>query len=278
LCWMLIVIISEVTAFAAEPGQQLDLGKATEKILNPVSDAWNFNFEYDLLIMEGNITDDRRLSHVLTFEPVISLPLGADWNLINRAILQFPISETLQSDGTWRRDSGFGDMELAQVLSPERGIGLMNIMGAGWTWIFPTASDDTLGQGKYQLGPAVVIGNITDKYQVAAAFQQWWAIGGDDKRNYTSSMSIGYWLQWRVTPTLTIGMNPTITADWTEDLDDRWTVPVGLGCSKTVNIGNIPFSFSVEADYSIVRPRTFGQEWDINFTITTSIPNPFKHK
>ena len=273
-----IFIISAVTAFAAEPDQQLDLGKATEKILNPISDVWSFNFEYDLLIMEGNITDDRRLSNILTFKPVISFPLGVDWNLINRPTLQLPIEETLQSDGTWRRDSGFGDMALAQVISPERGIGQINIIGAGWTWIFPTASDDTLGQGKCQLGPAVAIGSITDKYQVAAVFQQWWSIGGDDERNYTSSMSLEYWLQWRVNPTFTVGMNPTITADWTADLDERWTVPVGLGFSKTINIGNIPVNFSVEADYSIVRPKSFGQEWDINFTITPAIPNPFKHR
>jgi len=34
----------------------------------------------------------------------------------------------------------------------------------------------------------------------------------------------------------------------------------------------------VEADYSIIHPKTLGQEWDISFSIAPTIQNPFRHK
>ena len=271
-----IISVLTTTVSASETSQQKDLGKETTDILNPLSDVCDINFEYDILVMEGKIAEDRKINNLLTIKPVLAIPLNKDWNLVTRSTLPFPVSENFQSNGSWNCDSGFGDMKLTQMITPDNGIGPINILGAGWSWIFPTASDKTLGQGKYQLGPAFAVGRITDKYQVAVVVQQWWSVGGDNEREDASSLNIEYWLQWRVTPTFTIGMNPIITADWRQDLSNRWTVPIGLGCSKTIQIGNIPVNFSIEADYSVIRPKDFGEEWDINFTITPSFPNPFK--
>ena len=278
LFFILLMNILVIPIFASDPHPQKDLGKATEAIINPISETWDFNFEYDFIISDGKSTQQRRYANILTFKPRISFPLGEDWDLVNRITLPIPIEDVQQADNSWSWDGGLGDISLVQILSPIKGVDSLNIIGAGWTWTFPTASEDTLGDGKYKLGPAAVIGKMTDKYQVAVLLEQWWSIGGDGERKDTSEMNIEYWLEWFVTPTFTIGMNPTITADWKENIDNRWTLPVGIGCSKTVSIGNIPVNFAVEVDYSIICPKSFGEKWDISFTITPVIDNPFKRK
>ena len=63
-------------------------------------------------------------------------------------------------------------------------------MAAGPTWIFPTAGSDFTGQGKWQVGPAVGGGYITNKFMIAALAQQWWSFAGDADRKHTNQVNI----------------------------------------------------------------------------------------
>ena len=56
--------------------------------------------------------------------------------------------------------SGFGDTILATLLSPSPRLAGPWLLGAGPSFIFPTASNSRLGQNKWQLGPAVVFGYL----------------------------------------------------------------------------------------------------------------------
>lgn len=272
------LLLAGPTAFAEEPGQQ-DLGQVSAKLLNPVSDLWSLSFQNKFTWNDGDITDGSRKQNGFVFQPITPVPLTEDWNLINRTIIPIvyaEIPEVGQGGIDFDSESGLGDIALLQLLSPADPPEGMNILGAGWTWIFPTASDDDLGSEKLQIGPAAAVGRITDKYVAGALAQQWWSIAGDDDRDHTSHMSLQYFLQWRVTPTTNIGMTPTITADWEADSDDRWSVPVGLGFSTTVKIGKMPISLAAEMQYYAVQPDTFGPEWSFVLTVTPVILNPFK--
>ena len=56
------------------------------------------------------------------------------------------------------------------------------------------------------------------------------------------------------------------------------TLPVGLGVGKTVKIGKMPIKIILEAEYAVIRPDDFGQEWNIVLQITPGIKSPFsKH-
>lgn len=73
------------------------------------------------------------------------------------------------SDGVAGHKTGFGDIQLLSLLGPSHSRGL--IWGAGGTFKFPTASDDLLGSGKYQAGPAAMLFYI-EKPWVAGALVQ----------------------------------------------------------------------------------------------------------
>jgi hypothetical protein len=72
-----------------------------------------------------------------------------------------------------------------------------------------------------------------------------------------------------------IGAGPSITYNWEADEGDRLTVPIGLGVTKTVRFGKIPAKLRAEIHYSVVRPDTFGEKWNIRLQITPVIKSPF---
>jgi hypothetical protein len=82
-----------------------------------------------------------------------------------------------------------GDTILLELLSPANS-------GSGSSapdrFIFPTATSTFTGQGKWQAGPGVVVGYLSDKFLLALFPQQWWSIGGDSGSAGRSSAAAHY--------------------------------------------------------------------------------------
>lgn len=67
-------------------------------------------------------------------------------------------------------------------------------------------------------------------------------------------------------------MSPNITYNRKADGGDAWTVPVGLGVSRTVHMGNMPVKLALEGQSMVIHPNDYGPRWNIRFTITPVIP------
>ena len=74
---------------------------------------------------------------------------------------------------------------------------------------------------------------------------------------------------------MSIGMGPTVTIDWEAESENRVTFPVGLGLTKTVRWNKTPIKLRIEAHYSIVKPKDYGNSWNFRLQVTPVIPNPF---
>ena len=162
----------------------------------------------------------------------------------------------------------FGDTILAQVFSPADTEPW--IFGIGPTWIFPTAGSDFTGQGKWQVGPAVGGGYITDEFMIAALAQQWWSFAGDEDRPDTSQLNLLPLVYKYFDDGWSVGYSGNILADWKAD-DDVWTVPLGLSVGKVVMLGKLPVQFQIAGQYFPIKPDG-GPEWNIQFQITPIIP------
>ena len=75
-----------------------------------------------------------------------------------------------------------------------------------------------------------------------------------------------------------IGMGPTISIDWEVKSENRYTIPDGLGVTKTARFGSTPVKFRLEAHYCVIRPEDLGTEWKILFRITPVSSSPFQRK
>ena len=160
------------------------------------------------------------------------------------------------------------------------------IFAGGISQIFPTASEDVLGQGKYQIGPAGLIlrlgkdygGFGIEHFNFGLLPQQWWSYAGDDDRADTSQMDIQYFINWKATPTQLIGMTPNISINWEADggFDDKVSFPIGLGTIGLFKAGKLPVRWGAEVQYYLTGPDSVGKEWNLRFFIAPIIANPFK--
>ncbi len=67
---------------------------------------------------------------------------------------------------------------------------------------------------------------------------------------------------------------PNIIANWEQDSGNVWTVPVGLGINKTINIGKVPVRFGAEVYYSVVQPDdVIGSKWDLRLYAIPAAPS-----
>lgn len=226
------------------------------------------------MFSEGPPSNRERWSYNLNFQPVLPLRLTENWNLITRPL--FPVlagvdvPEPSGGGVNWTEKGGFGDLVLVSLLSPKSGEGLL--WGVGPTFIFPTASDSALGQGKWQAGPAAVVLYLGKEWIVGALAQQWWSFAGDSNRPDTSQANIQYFIQYLLPDHWQVGLAPNVTVNWKADSGNKLNFPIGLGVGKLVRFGKLPVKFTVEIDYSVVKPDDFSQRWLIRFQVIPVLP------
>ncbi len=239
--------------------------------------------EWHIDLLEGDITSETRYAYTHIFQPVIPIPipaLGDDWISVTRPTL--PIiydAEVPSGPGTFEHESGIGDVVLFSLLgrsiATQAAGGGDAVVAGGFTAMFPTGNDDFTSD-KYSIGPAAVAAFIGRKFILGALGQHWWSFAdnGSSHGDDVNLTNIQYFYFLNFPGGWQVGAAPTVEIDWEADSDDRWSVPIGLGVTKTqILFGKMPVKFGVEADYYVASPDTFGNEWKIKFTIAPILPN-----
>ena len=269
---------------------------------NPVGNFVAVPLQYDYIQFEGPRTDTK-VVHRLQIMPTFPINLGSDWNLINRVVFPFisaPVNKgfgnyfgmapaSILSDPSfpgvlsdpYDRTTGFSDLTYMGLVAPKKPIKIEStggaiIWGVGATSMFPTASEDVLGTGKYSLGPSAVVGYLGKEWIFGIFPQHWWSVGGDSNRAEVNLTNIQYFLyyappwdpkaQWR------IGMMPTISIDWNAK-GDKLTLPVGLGIERMFEIAQLPVFIQVGVEYSVIHPEDrIGSRWAFRLNLIPVIP------
>ena len=105
--------------------------------------------------------------------------VSRDWKLIVRPQFTLVDDTPYTSQGEVLRTTGVGDTNLDIVLSPELGPWLLAL---GPTFVFPTANLDQTGKGKWQAGPAGVLGYRRPSWLAVLIAEQWWSFAGGSDR------------------------------------------------------------------------------------------------
>ncbi len=290
---------------------EMSLEEMSKKLDNPLSDLWMVWMQNDNFHYNGDISSEDRTLNVTYFEPVISIPINDKWNLVNRPVLTrinadvpdininaikdklaglpnglalnglsgSEIADKLLDNANWSNQSGWGDMIFLSMISPQNlpdfGNGKL-AWGAGITTMWPTASEDLFGTGKYSAGPAGLAMYQGSKWKFGVLAQQWNSYGGDPDRSSVNSLNAQYFWFYQLPHLWQIGAAPSITADWNADSDNRWTIPLGIGVNKTFKVGPLPIRISVEVHKTIVQPDNYGQDWNFRVVLIPIIPNLVK--
>jgi hypothetical protein len=219
----------------------------------------------DMPLESGN-----RVQSNLMFQPLMSVALSGEWGLYLRPVVTVVNSLPLfdQNDRGERTD-GFGDTVLG-VAAARPLLGGRLVLGAGPTFVFPTASERALGQDTWQIGPDVGATLLGKSFIAYGFVQQWFKVGGDGRDtnqmngtfNFTYTFANGY----------TIGTQPSLQVDWEAPEDSRVAFSIGPQLGKLCRCGGVPTLFQVQLQYYPVRPDISGPTWNIQLQATPTIP------
>lgn len=277
---LMLAWISLGTSQAQAPAAAADDSSTAEQakqVANPLTNIWMLQFQQNDNWIAMPLGKDSRTQHDLLFQPIVPLQLNDDWSLVSRPIFQLANSVPYVGlTGKDQRTTGFGDTVLAMALAPTKKLVGNWLIGAGPTFIFPTASDALLGQKEWQMGPAAVLGYSGKDFLTFVFAQQWFSVAGWGKT--TSHMSALYSFVHIFENGWTIGTQEQFSVDWEARRGERVTFPVGLQVGKLVKVGRLPVKIDLQASYYPVSPASYGPNWGIQLQITPIIPTLIKGK
>jgi hypothetical protein len=194
----------------------------------PIQENWNFG-----------ISPDDRIQNVLNVQPVVPISMGKDWNLIVRwitPVIYQPTSVPQESGRPVQSGIyGFGDMQPAFFLSPKQS---KLIWGVGPQLLLPTATrTGILGQGKFGVGPTVVLLVQPDKWTFGALVNNVWSVAGHSDLPDVNQFLLQYFINYNLQKGWYLTWQPTLTANWEATNGGRWVVPIGGGVGRIMRLG-----------------------------------------
>jgi hypothetical protein len=250
---------------AAKPATEATETELAKKTQNPVADLISVPFQNNFNFGAG--PRDATV-YVLNVQPVIPVHLNEDWNVITRIITPI-ISAGSPAPGI-DHVGGLGDIQPAAFLSPAKPGSF--IWGAGPIMTLPTASNRNLGNGKWAAGPAVVALSMQGPWVVGALANNQWSFAGWGDRDL-KRMTVQPFVNYNFGHGWYLTSVPLMTADWTRQASNAWTVPAGGGGGKLWRVGKVglPVNTQVQGFYNAIRPDN-SAEWQLRFQVQLLLP------
>jgi len=245
----------------ASPPSNAELAKEEK---NPFANLFQVQIENDFGF--GGDTGDR-LQYEMTLRPVIPININNSWNLITRST--FSVSSMPESDSGAGRITGASDLATEFYFSPDKANPFF--WGFGPVLGIPTASDISLGTGKWTLGPGFAVIKQTEHWQYGVLVNHVWSFAGDKNRGNVSSTFIQPGLYYTWGNGWTLGLDAESTYDSMAAPGERWTVPVQASITRVTNLPRLPISLSLGVIPYAVAPAG-SPSISVNFTIALLFP------
>ena len=214
-----------------------------------------------------------RTQDVLNIQPVIPAKISKNWMLITRIIQ--PIIWQPYPDQPTGGEYGFGDMNPTFFLSPAKPGKL--IWGVGPAFAIPTATNQILGQGKFSMGPSVVVLAQPGKWTLGALVNNVWSIAGSGSRPDVNQMLLQYFVNYNLNKGWYITISPILTANWNASSGNVWTVPFGGGVGRVMKLGFQPVNISAAFYGNAVYPSG-ASPWGMRLQIAFLFPKLTKQQ
>jgi hypothetical protein len=228
-----------------------------KQLKNPVAQKISLSYtsEFDFGFGLGSGSD-----YVGTFQPVIPFTAGAV-SFISRPAFTFARASV---EGAGRTVGGLGDFSYQLFLTPAKTRRV--ILGFGPALVFPTATRQVFGAGKWAAGPTAAIVVQPGRLSLAVVATQVWSYAGEKRGGPTDQLSLEYSADYSLGRGWSLSTAPLMADNWKGSAGEKWFVPVGGGVSKAYN-GRMPVQFSVITYRNVVRP-SFASSWSLQIGVT----------
>ena len=137
----------------------------------------------------------------------------------------------------------------------------------GFAAQFPTASSDTLGSGKWSLGPSFDYEYKSGRWFAGAIALQVWSVAGDDDRKDVSMLMVKPFAYYTINKKWDLMYVPYgIQVYWNKPSGEQVYLPVGGGAQRKIDLGSTQMDLGLAAYYNVIRP-TKGTVWDLRLLV-----------
>jgi len=243
---------------------QNDTAELAKKAQNPIASMISVPFQNNFNFGIGTYD---RMQYILNIQPVVPFSLNENWNLITRTIVPVVYQPNpLAEEGS---ASGLSDIQLNFFFAPAKPGKV--IWGAGTVFMLPTGTDQMLTQGKWGLGPSIVVLTSSGHWLVGSLINNIWSVGGKKDRADVNQFMWQYFINYNMPKGWYLTSGPTLTANWKAADGEKWTVPFGAGIGKIFRVGKQPMNGQISAYYNAVKP-TGASDWSLRFQLQLLFP------
>jgi hypothetical protein len=156
-------------------------------------------------------------------------------------------------------------------------VALMLLPGLAWSWgvgpafVFPTATAEQLGQGKFSLGPSVVVLSTPGHWVIGALVNNVWSVAGPHERAVVNQMLLQWFVNYNMKKGWYFTTSPIITADWRAPSGNQAVVPFGGGIGRIMKIGFQPVNITGQFYGNAVHPAG-ASPWTMRLQIQLLFP------
>lgn len=183
------------------------------------------------------------------------------------SLLKIPMEVTIPTQPTGFGDISFLDLAVIRLRHDF-------VLGVGPTFVFPTANHVSLGQGKWQIGPAAAFAWAPRNLLIGVLAQNPISFAGDSSRQAVNQLFVQPFISWVFDRGWFVRSEPQMVFDWETR---KQLLPINLGFGRVLNIAGQDLSLFVEPGWNISHdgpsPRYF-----VNFGLILLYPNFWERK
>lgn len=241
LC-ILLAFAAHLAGQAEPEHNATDLAKTTQ---NPVGDIVSLPFQFNF--STGDTLKDQTYLNV-NFQPVIPIHISKSVTFISRTII--PMNSYPGENGT--RYSGVGDIQQQTFFTPAKAGKV--IWGIGPAFSLPVATALPFQTGTWAAGGSAVLLAMPGPWVIGSLFSQLSPLSDSNGKPRTNAFLWQYFINYNFGKGWAIATAPSMTANWDAARDQRWTIPVGIGISRTLVFNKQPMTLGFQYYNNVKRP------------------------
>lgn len=219
------------------------LAKATQ---NPVSDLVSLPFQFNFNT-GGGFAGQTFFN--LNFQPVVPIKdVLKKRTIILRTIVPYVSVPT----GAGARQGGLGDIQFQTFLTPANSGKL--IWGVGPIFSVPTATANLVSTGSWAIGPTAVVLTNVGPWVLGGIINNLWTFADHGGAPEVNQFLLQPFLNYNFGKGWAAATAPIITANWDAPDGEEWTLPLGIGITKTTAFNNRPMSLGAQYYHNVEHP------------------------
>ncbi len=258
------LIISCLLIFQFNVESAVSQSEIAQESQNPIGKLTVLSFQNDLVFGVGSKEESL---YSLRAGFIFPVSLGKQLDLVNRWFMPFIFQEASFPGDT--NKVGLSDLNLQALLTPSDTRWFIwgeLKWGLGTSVFLPTNTNDSLGTDKVSIGPMFAFVREPRALVYGFLIQNVWSVAGDEDKPDINEMILQYFFNYNFKNGWYLTSSNLITANWKEDNDNRWTVPIGGGVGKVLRTKRRHLDFRAQTYWLAEKPR-FAPDWGLQFTV-----------